>query len=475
MTVTRPNILLVVFDALRRDATQPYGAPAGSTPAIAQLAARGSAHKNAYATASWTLPSHASMFTGLLPRQLGLAQPPAGTPQSARPQLERVADRLLATVLARSGYRTRGWSANLWASHYAGFDIGFDEFSYLAGQRIDRLAGEGRRVRLAWALEGLHARRDDGATLIGDELRGEIERWSGQPAFWFVNLCECHSPYLPPRPWDDLSAPDRVRAALDAQRHLSFQSICLFAAGHWHIPEEAFSRMRHLYGRAASYLDDWLAGVLGALESRGILEDTLVIVTADHGENFGEDGLIAHGFSLDQRLIHVPLVMAGPGAMIPDSSPFSLAQLPQAIGNAAKLESHPWRDLGFPGGIAIAQYDSMAPASDARVRDFAERWQLDGEAVKRLTANFTSATDGGLKLVLRDGDELLYDLRSDPEERSPLGPDAANGRFDRLRAALEHPAVTARAALEPDSLEARTASAEELAALERQMRLLGYL
>lgn len=470
----RPNVLLVVFDALRRDAVEPYGAQTGTTPAIAQLADGGAALPNAYATASWTLPSHASMFTGLLPRQLGLAQPPAGTPQSARPQLERVAARMLPSVLAGAGYTTRGWSANLWASHHAGFDLGFDEFSYLTGQRIDRLAGDGRRARLAWALEGLRARNDDGARQIGRELREEIERWSGRPAFWFVNLCECHSPYLPPRPWDDLSAPDRIRAALEAQRHLSFQSICLFAAGRWQIPDEAFSRMRHLYARAASYLDGWLAEVLDALDRRGILDETLVIVTSDHGENFGEGGLIAHGFSLDQRLIHVPLVMAGPGA-VSDRVPFSLAQLPRVIGDAAGLANDPWGDAGFPEGIVVAQYDAMAPSNDVRVREFAERWQLDAAAIERLTAGFTSATDGELKLVLRDGEELCYDLGSDPLERSPLGPGSVNGGLDRLREALEHPAVTARASLEPAASGAPTASAEELAALERQMKLLGYM
>lgn len=467
-----PNVLLVVFDALRRDAVEPYRAPGSATPAIAQLAVRGAALPNAYATASWTLPSHASMFTGLLPRQLGLAQPPAGTPQSARPQLERVADRVLPKVLAGAGYSTRGWSANLWASHHAGFDIGFDQFSYLTGQRIDRLAGDGRRVRMAWALEGLRARRDDGAAQIGRELRKSIEDWSGQPAFWFVNLCECHSPYLPPRPWDDLGAPDRIRAALEAQRHLSFEAICLFAAGRWRIPGDAFARMRHLYARAASYLDRWLADVLESLERRGILDETLVIVTSDHGENFGEGGLIAHGFSLDQRLIHVPLVMAGPGA-ISDGGLFSLAEVPRVIGDAAGIAGHPWKDSGLPDGIAVAQYDAMAPSSDARVREFAERWRLDVSAVKRLTAAFTSATDGELKLVVRDGDELRYDLRSDPDE--PLGSGAANGRFERLRDALNCPAVTATAQLEPEAPGAPIASADELAALERQMKLLGYM
>src|SRR5690348_14551130 len=98
-----PNVLLVVLDAVRRDAVEPYGkaptairygAPAVATPAIGELARSGFAAPSAYATASWTLPSHASMFSGLLARRLGLGQAPAGSPQSARPRLEQVAGRL---------------------------------------------------------------------------------------------------------------------------------------------------------------------------------------------------------------------------------------------------------------------------------------------------------------------------------------------------------------------------------------------
>jgi arylsulfatase A-like enzyme len=465
------NILLVVLDALRRDAVEPYGAPRGATPAIANLAARGSALPNAYATASWTLPSHASMFTGLLPRQLGLGQPPGGTPKGARGALERVADRVLANVLAKSGYATRGWSANLWASQHAGFDLGFDRFSYVSGHRVDRLAAEGARARLAWALEGLRARHDDGAAEIGGALREDIASWSGQPTLWFVNLCECHSPYLPPRPWDDLGTATRVRAALDAQRHLSFQSICLFVAGRWQIPDEAFARMRHLYARAAAYLDSWLADVLDALDRRGILDDTLVIVTSDHGENFGEDGLLAHGFSVDQRLIHVPLVMAGPGAISP-AGPFSLAELPTVIADAAGLADHPWR-RELPDGVVVAQYDPMGPPSHPRVREVADRWQIDDVGIDRLTAEFSCATDGRLKLVVRNGAELLYDLREDPGESAPLDPVGANGGFAALRSALQHP--SARATAPSPATQVPSASAEELADLERQMKLLGYM
>lgn len=480
----RPNILLVVLDAARRDAVQPYGTAPASTPAIAQLARRGHALKHAYATASWTLPSHGSIFTGLLPGALGLGQAPEGTPQSARPALGRVADRLLAQVLRQAGYETQAWSTNLWASPFAGFDIGFDRFRYVNSgrdERMNALVGEGPRARLAWASEGLRSGSDDGAAQVGRELRAAIGSWTGRPAFWFVNLTECHSPYLPPRPWNDLPSRARIGAALDAQRHLSFQSICLYVAGAHRIPKAALRRMHHLYTRAVSYMDDWLAGVLEALDRRGVLEQTLVIVTSDHGENFGQGGLIAHGFSLDQRLISVPLVMAGPGAADHEGV-FSLAELPALIAGAAGLERHPWATDERPQGVAVAQYDPMGPPTDDRIRDFAAKWDLDERGIDRLTAGFECATDGERKLVVSGGVESLYDLRADPGERDPMPAGASDGAaLATLRSALAHPGVTAvppssaPGPAQSTSPPAPEASEEELATIERQLKLLGYM
>jgi arylsulfatase A-like enzyme len=471
-----PNILLVVLDALRHDAIEPHGAPAGSTPTIAQLARRGSAFPYAYAASSWTLPSHASMFTGLLPRGLGLGQAPDG-PRGARPVLEQVAGRMLPRVLNESGYSTEGFSTNLWASEHAGFDLGFDRFSYTTpdrGGRINAMLGGRWRARLAWTLEGLRARSDNGAAEIGRVLRDAIGAWSGKPTFWFVNLCECHSPYLPPRPWNDLAAGGRVRAALEARRYLSFQAMCLHAAGRGEIPPAALERMRHLYARAAAYMDQWIGDVLEALDQRGILDQTLVVVTADHGENFGEHGFIGHGFAVNESLIHVPLVMAGPGAAAVADA-FSLAELPRLLAQAAQLKEHPWAQRELPECVAVSQYDPIGPAGHPRVASFAERWQLDAEAVGRLTASFTSVTDGRCKLVMRNEDELLlYDLQSDPNENRPLDPRLAGDAFADLREALEHPSVTATPEAAP-STDGMTASAAELGALERQMKLLGYL
>ena len=117
----RPNVLCVVLDTARRDAFEPYGAPAGSTPATAQLASSGRALPGVYATASWTVPSHASMFTGSLPRALGLGQAPGGRREGCRPVLEANRERVLPEVLRRDGYATAAVSANVWITEASGF------------------------------------------------------------------------------------------------------------------------------------------------------------------------------------------------------------------------------------------------------------------------------------------------------------------------------------------------------------------
>jgi arylsulfatase A-like enzyme len=471
----------VVLDTARRDALEPYGAPGGTTPAMSDLARRGTAVEHAYATCSWTLPSHASMFTGLLPRELGLTQAPQGSPHGARPALEQVSDRMLGRVLSEAGFAAHGWSTNLWASPIAGFDIGFDSFEYINSGRDERMnKGTGRllgsrsRAQLAWAAEGLRSRSDDGAAEVGERLKRSIDDSSGQPTFWFVNLSECHSPYLPPRPWNDLGPPDRIRAALDVKRHLNFVSICVQAARREPIPAEPLQRMHHLYGRAVSYMDRWLADMLTHLDARRMLDDTLVIVTSDHGENFGEDGLLAHGFSLDQRLINVPLLLAGPG--VPDvDGVLSLAELPRIIAEAAGLDSHPYTTGAMPPGIAVSQYDPMAPADDPRIVDFATTYSLEDTAVERICRRLTVVTDGDTKLVLCDGEELIYDLNADPGETTSVDPSTLNGKLSKLREPLKRADVLETSAAPAASSDRPAPSEEEVAAIERQMKLLGYM
>jgi arylsulfatase A-like enzyme len=469
----RPNVLLIIFDTARADALEPYGAERGASPAVGDLARRGEAMPNLYGPACWTLPSHASLFTGLLPRATGLITRPGGGIRACRAPMEAQRDRLLPEVLRRAGYETAAVSTNVWVSEVTGFATGFERFVTVNSGRQGRLHDQRRRARLAWDLEGVRARVDDGAQEAGHILRTWIEQRGERPTFWFVNLIECHSPYLPPRRYNDLGLIDRWRAAEEARRHLTLNSIWRASAGGFDVPDAALERMRRLYAGAIEALDDWLAAILEALDREGALDETLVIVTSDHGENFGEGGLMGHAYSLDDRLIRLPCVSAGPGAFA-SREVHSLAALPRLIAEAVGLEQHPWQN-GLPApGSAVAQFGPPAGPEDPRVLKLVDRWGLGPEAVSRMTTPLNCATDGRYKLMRRGSREELYDLEDDPLELSPVDPaSVSESSVAHLRDALAHPAT--KAAPPGQAAELVEISDEERQRIEDQMRLLGYL
>ena len=472
---TRPNIILVVLDTARASAFEPWGAPSGSTPTIGQLASKGTAVNQAVATCNWTLPSHAAMFTGCLPRAVGLSDAPSGHTGGVRLILEANKQRLLPEVLRRAGYATSAASANAWISRAHGFDTGFDTFLDVRGGRHTGLDKRDLKSRLAWMYQALVARIDDGANDAFDAARGWLDERGNQPFFWFFNLVECHSPYLPPRPWNDLGTLDRLRASREARRHLTLDAIWRTTAKREAIPDAAVGRMRHLYQRSVSLMDAWLGRLMTMLDERGVLDDTWLVVTSDHGENLGDNGLLGHAFSLDHRLLHVPLVVSGPdGVELPAF--YSTIGLPGLIGELAGLAANPWtRQRQVADDVAIAQYDAIVPPDDPRLDKLTGMWDLDADARDIFAQEMTAATDGHRKLV-RHGTKLrLYDLDRDPAEVAPVditdpARDGVGDLWDAIRRADATDA-------DPELIAAITASAsgemdEDLAA---QMRLLGYL
>jgi arylsulfatase A-like enzyme len=218
-------------------------------------------------------------------------------------------------------------------------------------------------------------------------------------------------------------------------------------------------------------MDDWLARVLEMLDDARLLDDTLVIVTSDHGENLGESNLVGHAFSLDERLIKIPLIAAGPGAFSIDS-PMSLVHLPKLIADGLGLKDHPWEANPAPDGIVVSEYDSMGTRDDPRVVRVTGEWSLDDDGIARLTTNGTAATDGRMKLVREHGKELLYDLVGDPKETRPVD---ARQRTDtlveQLRSAIEN-AEAERALVKPLAVSTSEGEREDL---EERLKLLGYL
>ena len=471
MAPTHPNILMVVLDTARADAFEPYGAASGRTPAVADLAKRGSALTNVYAPASWTVPSHASMFTGLMPRTSGLTQAPGGKPQGCKPVMEGLRDRVLPEVLRRNGYATAAISANVWIQPTSGFDVGFDEFHSVAGHRVGAAMWGSRKGRLRWMLAALQARLDDGATAAEGLINTWVDGDHAKPFFWFVNLLECHSPYMPPQPYNYRSPVQRLKAARDAERYLGMRSVWEACLKGETLPEPALRRMRRLYQGSILQMDDWLARILEALQRRRLLDDTLVIITSDHGENLGEGKLMGHAFSLDQRLLSVPLVSGGPGAFAPRPMT-SLVDLPALIAGAAGIAGPPFT-AGGERHVVTAQWDTPAPPGDPRIEDAIRDMGLDEDGRRRLLASMTCATDGALKLVREDGNDTLFDLAADPLEVNGTAlRDGADGAGVReLRRALDEAAVATTVEAAP-VVEIADSEREEL---EAQMKMLGYL
>lgn len=469
-----PNVVLIVLDTARADAFEPYGAARGTTPAVAQLSSSGRAVQRAYAPSNWTMPSHASMFTGLLPRAAGLSLLPGASAANVGLVLDQHIDRLLPNVLRKNGYETLGASTNFWVSKHAGFDAGFDEFRDLTGKRLALMTEQGLRARLRWYAQALLANIDDGITAVDGVIQQWLERKTA-PFFWFINLIECHSPYLPPRPYNDLGPIARLRAAQDARRYQGLVGVWKACATGIMPPDEAMERMRHLYLRSISLMDAWLGRLCERLERNGVLDDTLIVITSDHGENFGEGNLFGHAVSLDDRLIRVPLVLAGPGAHAVPDALTSLADLPAIIAGAVGIEDHPWRNGRDRAKAVVSQYDTGVAPDNPRLSVFRE-WGATADGYRRFLGPGTAATDGRYKLTIIGDEQRVYDMSTDPLEVSPVQPATVPDDVLRdLRRAVDESDATAWLP-DLDTLQPRRQTGtEEIDDLESRMKLLGYM
>jgi arylsulfatase A-like enzyme len=258
-----PSILLIVVDTLRADAVSAYGKVSGTTPTMDALAARGLRYANAFSNANWTLPSHASLFTGRFPFQHGLASNRDKLP----PQVATLAERLHA-----AGYQTAGFSENPWVGPSTSLSQGFDHFEGRVGEATS---------------EWLRNRRPDA------------------PFFLFVNVMDAHWPYLvrDTNPFlPEGVDPEAARAVSQLQED--------YLCNHEVRPSDC-AVLRGLYLGGVAAADRKLGDLLGRVHDAGADADLITIVVSDHGEHFGFHGNIFHDFGLGHRLLHVPLIVTG--------------------------------------------------------------------------------------------------------------------------------------------------------------------
>ena len=403
-----PNVLLLIWDTARASSLSTFGHGRPTSPGLSALADSGIAFDRAMSTAPWTLPSHASLFTGRWAHEL---------PTNWRTPLD---DRhtTLAEVLAGAGYRTGGFAANrFYVTREYGLDRGFTRFEEvrslasetIRASRVFRLIASSRAVRLATGYDETLGRAS--ASRMARALMAWLARGdSARPYFAFVNFMDAHAPYLPKAPYDtafgwypgSISRMDRLRERLST--HLEPPAIS----------DEAARELESAYDGALAELDAVTHRLLQDLESTGRLRNTLVIVTSDHGEEFGEHGQFGHGNSLYLQSLHVPLIMAFPdrlprGARVRQT--VSLRDLPATILDVLDLpDDLPGNSLAETWASA-AQDGGPPRAALAEVR-YMRGVSEDGPLAR---GDMRTVVTDSLQLVQDGaGNDSVFDLAVDP-------------------------------------------------------------
>jgi arylsulfatase A-like enzyme len=296
----RPNVMLIVLDTVRADRLSCYGNTTLTTPNIDRLARGGLLFLNAFSTAPWTIPSHASMFTGLYPSQ-----------HQATWDSTYLRDDLvtLAEHLTESGYVTAGFSENPLIGVGNGFAQGFSPFH----ETWRRPLLERALTKTLRAL-GFHDELE-----YAPRTTALLTKWldanssDGRPFFAFANLMAAHLPNYPRPGHASTDWPGDVLARIEPVNTVPER----YYLPEYHLNEIELRVMADIYDGEISYLDGYVGRVIEFLRESGTLENTIIILTSDHGENFGEHNFIEHQFCLYNTLIHIPLIVHFPQAIKP--------------------------------------------------------------------------------------------------------------------------------------------------------------
>lgn len=421
-----PNVLLLVLDTVRALSLSVYGYGRPTTPTLETLAARGVRFDRAVATAPWTLPTHSSLFTGKYAHEIssGYSVPLDGTFPT------------LSERLTKLGYLTAGFAAN---TRYCSYEFGLTRgFGYYRDYDVSWpemvRSSAFSRVVAFWMLKKLGRYSVPGrlgAARMNERflawLDDDKRRVPSRPFFAFINYYDAHGPYEPPAPYDTLflgkEPPTRDSESRD-------------------FTEQEVTGLLGAYDGAIAYLDSKIGELLTALDRRGLLQNTIVIVTADHGEEFNEHGQMNHGNTLYFPGLHVPLIFAG-GRDVPQgvssAAPVTLRDVPATILDLA----HAPAELSLPG-FSLARHwrgVTLGAAGDSASPIYGEV-----EHTFNLPASIP-VSRGGMKSVVvhghhfirgPDGSEELYDITRDPWERSNvLSQPALDSTLQQARALVQ--------------------------------------
>lgn len=405
----QPSILLITLDTVRAQSMSLYGYSRATTPNIDRFAARGVVFDSALSTAPWTLPSHASLFTGRYPHELT-----AGYTTALDATYPTIAE-----VLQRHGYMTAAFVANdVYGPAEFGLARGFIHYEDVRSSptAVLKATSLGKTLLSDLDLESRFGGHDTfglkSAEQVGDDFLTWLEgRDDKRPFFAFLNYFDAHDPYFSPSQFGTMFSPTQPRGDLQSRPLNEWSSTDI-------------RELNDAYDGAIAYLDHRLGVLLQELEDRRLLENTIVVITSDHGEHFGEHGLLLHGASLYRPVLHVPLLVVYQG-LVPAGgrvpSTVSLRDVSATVLDLAGLA----RATELPGrSLAPSWTESrpVLPSDNLPVFSEVEQAAWSPEGYPARTGSLESVVFGQFQYIRNNGSgrEELYDVSADAEQAVDL-------------------------------------------------------
>ncbi len=397
-----PNVLVLVLDTQRADHLGFQGYRRPTSPAMDSFAAQGTIFTNAISNSSWTLPSHASLFTGR-----PVSEHRAG--QLRRPFLGR-AFPTVAEAFTRAGYVTAGFTANtFWAGRQTRLNRGFVHWEDFYRKPGDALVRTVLGRKIAYEFLPKFGQIDIPGRMRAEDINNRLFRWldrtKRRPFFAFLNYMDVHGPYLPPASYAGRFGGPRTHVGKTIELGAVTDETAL-------PPPELLRDWVNQYDESILALDAGVGALLHGLERRGILDNTVIVLTSDHGESFGEHGMIYHGNGLHRDQVHVPLVIRyrpAVAAGVRESRAVGIHQIPATVMELAGLPT-----TAFPGPSLFTESDAPVLAEVGFRPQVPTSWPTAHGWVKSLT------TRRWHFILLESGQVELYDLAVDPEETTDL-------------------------------------------------------
>lgn len=398
---TGKSVLLLVLDTVRGMDTGLDGYDRPTTPQLRRWAARGVTFTHAIAPSSWTLPSHSTMFTGHWPEELGVDwKIPLGEDAYTLAEYFDSLGYATAGFAANPSYGSRYYGLAQGFQHYEDFPLSFEEI--ITSAKLPRDFLNNPLVRRVWGYQDYLGRKR------APDITRSFLRWlphrNGRPFFAFLNLFDAHEPYLPPPEYDRLFA-SNVPRRNNLLEHFLHQAERREKAKM--TPAER-ARERDAYDADIRYMDTWIGWMLDSLDRQHLLDSTIVIITSDHGEQFGEHGKFVHGTSLYRQVLEVPMLILAPGEGGRGSRVGRVVSLRDLPATILDLLGHSTR--AFPGTSLVSCWRGPGCGGSPAL---SELRLADGDWGVSL---FTDSTQA----IVWHKDIHFYAWRNDPQELEDL-------------------------------------------------------